>query len=159
MTIAPERQTHVAGELRHVNKWYGDHHVLSDVSVRISRGEIVALIGRSGSGKSTVLRVLAGLSTDHTGDRAVTGAGRAPAEVQVVAAHRQLVVEPSDRLEDPPAHQHARGVDREHLGEQRALAHSPTSSADRRDFSMGWGPEGAILREVLNPDRLQEVLT
>ena len=74
MTIASERQTQIAGELRHVNKWYGDHHVLTDVSVRIARGEIVALIGRSGSGKSTVLRVLAGLSTDHTGDRAVAGA-------------------------------------------------------------------------------------
>ena len=74
MTIASERQTQIAGELRNVNKWYGDHHVLTDVSVRIARGEIVALIGRSGSGKSTVLRVLAGLSTDHTGDRAVAGA-------------------------------------------------------------------------------------
>jgi sulfonate transport system ATP-binding protein len=73
MTIASERQTAVAGELRHVNKWYGHHHVLTDVSLRVARGEIVALIGRSGSGKSTVLRVLAGLSTDHTGDRAVTG--------------------------------------------------------------------------------------
>ena len=37
-------------------------------------GEIVALVGRSGSGKSTVLRVLAGLSTDHTGERTVMGA-------------------------------------------------------------------------------------
>jgi sulfonate transport system ATP-binding protein len=73
MTIVSERQTSVAGELRHVNKWYGDHHVLIDVSMRVDRGEIVALIGRSGSGKSTVLRVLAGLSTDHTGDRAVDG--------------------------------------------------------------------------------------
>jgi sulfonate transport system ATP-binding protein len=73
MTIVSERQTSVAGELRHVNKWYGDHHVLIDVSMRVDRGEIVALIGRSGSGKSTVLRVLAGLSTDHSGDRAVTG--------------------------------------------------------------------------------------
>jgi sulfonate transport system ATP-binding protein len=74
MTIASELRTQIAGELRHVNKWYGDHHVLNDVSVRIARGEIVALIGRSGSGKSTVLRVLAGLSTDHTGDRVVAGA-------------------------------------------------------------------------------------
>jgi sulfonate transport system ATP-binding protein len=74
MTLTTARETLVAGELRHVNKWYGDHHVLIDVSVRIDRGEIVALIGRSGSGKSTVLRVLAGLSTDHTGDRVVAGA-------------------------------------------------------------------------------------
>ncbi|KUH81030.1 MULTISPECIES: ABC transporter ATP-binding protein [unclassified Mycobacterium] len=71
MTLTAARELDTAGELRHVNKWYGDHHVLVDVSLRIGRGEIVALIGRSGSGKSTVLRVLAGLSTGHTGERAV----------------------------------------------------------------------------------------
>jgi ABC-type nitrate/sulfonate/bicarbonate transport system ATPase subunit len=74
MTLTASRATHIAGELRDVNKWYGDHHVLTDVSVRVDSGEIVALIGRSGSGKSTVLRVLAGLSTDHTGHREVVGA-------------------------------------------------------------------------------------
>jgi len=74
MTLTAPRTTHAAGELRDVNKWYGDHHVLTDVSVRVDGGEIVALIGRSGSGKSTVLRVLAGLSTDHTGHRSVEGA-------------------------------------------------------------------------------------
>ena len=74
MTIAAERRLAVAGELRNVNKWYGDHHVLTDVSVQVGQGEVVALIGRSGSGKSTLLRVFAGLSTDHTGDRVVSGA-------------------------------------------------------------------------------------
>ena len=74
MTLTTAQTTRLAGELRHVNKWYGDHHVLRDVSLRIDCGEIVALIGRSGSGKSTVLRVMAGLSTDHTGNRAVSGA-------------------------------------------------------------------------------------
>ncbi|KWX66775.1 ABC transporter ATP-binding protein [Mycobacterium sp. NAZ190054] len=69
-----DQHTVVAGELRHVDKWYGAHHVLDDVSVRVERGRIVALIGRSGSGKSTVLRVLAGLSDDHTGERTVAGA-------------------------------------------------------------------------------------
>jgi sulfonate transport system ATP-binding protein len=59
--------------LRHVDKRYDNRHVLKDVSLRIGRGEIVALIGRSGSGKSTVLRVLAGLSDDHVGDRIVAG--------------------------------------------------------------------------------------
>jgi sulfonate transport system ATP-binding protein len=79
MTLAINRQdtqaerVNIAGELRGVHKWYGDHHVLADVSVRIAHGEIVALIGRSGSGKSTVLRVLAGLSNDHTGERLVSG--------------------------------------------------------------------------------------
>jgi sulfonate transport system ATP-binding protein len=67
-------QTEIAGELHHVDKWYADHHVLKDISLQVRTGEIVALVGRSGSGKSTVLRVLAGLSHDHSGDRAVAGA-------------------------------------------------------------------------------------
>lgn len=68
------RDTAVAAELRNIDKWYGDQHVLRDVSLRVGRGEIVALIGRSGSGKSTVLRVLAGLAPDHTGERFVSDA-------------------------------------------------------------------------------------
>jgi sulfonate transport system ATP-binding protein len=74
MTVIATQDIRVAGELRRVNKWYGAHHVLADVSIRVGRGQIVALVGRSGSGKSTVLRVLAGLSSDHTGDRVVSGA-------------------------------------------------------------------------------------
>ena len=73
MTLIAVQDVRIAGELRHVDKWYGDHHVLDDVSIRVSRGEIVALIGRSGSGKSTVLRVLSGLSAHHSGGRTVSG--------------------------------------------------------------------------------------
>jgi sulfonate transport system ATP-binding protein len=74
MTVTSERTTGVAAELRHIDKWYGEHQVLRDVSLTVGAGEIVALVGRSGSGKSTVLRVLAGLSNDHTGERKVAGA-------------------------------------------------------------------------------------
>jgi len=73
MTVLSDRETTLAGELRGVNKWYGSRHVLTDVSLRVDHGEIVALIGRSGSGKSTILRVFAGLSDDHTGERTVVG--------------------------------------------------------------------------------------
>lgn len=72
--LAARMRSETAGELRHVDKWYGTHHVLKDISLRVRGGEIVALVGRSGSGKSTVLRVLAGLSRDHSGERVVAGA-------------------------------------------------------------------------------------
>jgi len=61
-------------ELRSVSKWYGDTRALHEVNLRVRRGEIVALVGRSGSGKSTVLRVLSGLAGNHDGVRTVQGA-------------------------------------------------------------------------------------
>lgn len=56
-----------------LRKSYGEKEVLRGIDLEIRRGEVVALIGRSGSGKSTVLRVLAGLSTSHSGDVRVEG--------------------------------------------------------------------------------------
>jgi sulfonate transport system ATP-binding protein len=68
------RQTVVVGRLSNVDKWYGNRQVLNGISLEIQTHEIVALVGRSGCGKSTVLRVLGGLSPDHTGKREVVGA-------------------------------------------------------------------------------------
>ncbi len=74
MTVTSERQTAVVGRLSNVTQWYGASQVLDAISLEIRSNEIVALVGRSGCGKSTVLRVLAGLSPDHTGAREVAGA-------------------------------------------------------------------------------------
>ena len=74
MTITSDRQTAVVGKLSNVNKFYGNRRVLDDISLEVRANEIVALLGRSGCGKSTVLRVLAGLSDDHVGNREVSGA-------------------------------------------------------------------------------------
>jgi polar amino acid transport system ATP-binding protein len=48
-------------ELKNVVKRYGDHTVLEGVSLTVEKGEIIAIIGRSGSGKSTMLRCINGL--------------------------------------------------------------------------------------------------
>jgi len=47
-------------EADRVNSYYGDSHVLFDVSMTVREGEVVALLGRNGAGKSTTLKTLAG---------------------------------------------------------------------------------------------------
>ena len=48
-------------ECRHVCVGYGAKPVLRDIDVAVARGEVVALLGGSGSGKSTVLKSMVGL--------------------------------------------------------------------------------------------------
>jgi general L-amino acid transport system ATP-binding protein len=45
-------------DLRGVNKWYGDFHVLRDVSLSVGAKEKVVVCGPSGSGKSTMIRCI-----------------------------------------------------------------------------------------------------
>ena len=45
-------------ELRHVEKHYGDLHVLKDINLEVDRGEVLVVIGPSGSGKSTMCRTI-----------------------------------------------------------------------------------------------------
>ncbi len=51
-------------EINNVNKWYGDFHVLKDVSLKVREREVVVVIGPSGSGKSTLIRCVNRLE-DH----------------------------------------------------------------------------------------------
>jgi ABC-type Fe3+/spermidine/putrescine transport system ATPase subunit len=60
-------------ELRDVSSRYGSTQVLSDIDLRIRRGEFVALLGASGCGKTTLLRVLAGFITPSAGEVRVGG--------------------------------------------------------------------------------------
>ena len=47
--------------VEHLNAWYGAAHILHGVSLQVGRGEVVALMGRNGAGKSTTLKGIAGL--------------------------------------------------------------------------------------------------
>ena len=50
-----------------INTYYGDSHVLFDVSMQVREREVVALLGRNGAGKSTTLKTLAGVLRPRSG--------------------------------------------------------------------------------------------
>jgi branched-chain amino acid transport system ATP-binding protein len=50
-----------------INTYYGTSHILFDLSLHMKRGELVCLLGRNGSGKTTTLRSLMGLTAPKTG--------------------------------------------------------------------------------------------
>jgi sulfate/thiosulfate transport system ATP-binding protein len=54
-------------DARGITKTFGDFHALRDVTVSIERGRLTALLGPSGGGKSTLLRIIAGLETPDEG--------------------------------------------------------------------------------------------
>jgi polar amino acid transport system ATP-binding protein len=60
-------------ELKDVVKRYGQNQVLNGVSLTVEKGEIIAIIGRSGSGKSTMLRCVNGLEPIQGGSVAFEG--------------------------------------------------------------------------------------
>jgi branched-chain amino acid transport system ATP-binding protein len=81
-----------------LNAFYGDSHILFDVSLRVERNEVVALLGRNGAGKSTTLKSLMGVLRPRTGAILLEGidiAGRkshaiAQAGVQLVPEDRRI---------------------------------------------------------------------
>jgi len=59
--------------LEHVNKHFGDLHVLKDITTTIHKGEVVVVIGPSGSGKSTLCRAINRLETIDDGTISIDG--------------------------------------------------------------------------------------
>jgi sulfate/thiosulfate transport system ATP-binding protein len=60
-------------QVRNVSKSFGDFHALDDVSVDIESGQLTAALGPSGGGKSTLLRIIAGLETADSGTVFIDG--------------------------------------------------------------------------------------
>ena len=83
-------------EVKGLNSYYGDSHILFDIALRVERNEVVALLGRNGAGKSTTLKSLMGVVTPRTGSVRLDGVELAGSKSHAIArAGMQLV--PEDR--------------------------------------------------------------
>ena len=77
-----------------LNSYYGDSHILFDLSLRVERNEVVALLGRNGAGKSTALKSLMGIVTPRAGSIMFDGIETAGKKSHAIAqAGMQLVHE------------------------------------------------------------------
>lgn len=59
--------------MQHVNKWFGQFHVLRDINLTVEKGERIVVCGPSGSGKSKLIRCLNRLERHQDGDITVHG--------------------------------------------------------------------------------------
>ncbi|KAI4310864.1 hypothetical protein MLD38_035811 [Melastoma candidum] len=73
----PEDDLDVLIECRDVYKSFGEKHILKGVSFKIRHGEAVGIIGPSGTGKSTILKIIAGLLAPDKGEVYIRGRKRA----------------------------------------------------------------------------------
>lgn len=66
--------THPALEIRQLNAWYENTHVLRGIDLTVDPGQIVCLLGKHGSGRTTVLRAILGLTGPRSGSVRINGA-------------------------------------------------------------------------------------
>jgi len=72
-------------EVDGLNSYYGDSHILFDVSMRVERNEVVALLGRNGAGKSTTLKSLMGVMAPRSGSVRLDGVDLAGKKSHAIA--------------------------------------------------------------------------
>ena len=95
-SLAPGADAGLLLKVQDLNAWYGAAHILFDVSLDVRRGEVVALMGRNGAGKSTTLKAIMGMLAKRRGSISFMGqdiSAREPFEV----ARMGLGFVPEDR--------------------------------------------------------------
>ena len=71
----PVRKEHMekALEVTNLHAWYGESHILHDLSISVDKGEVVTLLGRNGAGRTTTLRAIMGLTGARRGSIKING--------------------------------------------------------------------------------------
>jgi branched-chain amino acid transport system ATP-binding protein len=81
--LQPESEAGELLRITHLHAWYGESHILHGVDLSVRKGELVTLLGRNGSGRTTTLKAILGLVGRRTGSIRVNGR-----EVLSLAPHK-----------------------------------------------------------------------
>ncbi|RLD75307.1 MAG: ABC transporter ATP-binding protein, partial [Bacteroidetes bacterium] len=76
-------------ELKNIEHHYGEISVLDDLTLHMEGNQLTCLLGSSGSGKTTILRLIAGLETPQQGQITIDN--------QIVTKNNQIMIPPQDR--------------------------------------------------------------
>lgn len=87
----PSKATTAAVECKKLGLRYGDRQVLSGLDLRIDAGERIAVLGASGCGKTSLLRILAGLQAATSGHAQVLGRDPGQLRGRALAQHQNAV--------------------------------------------------------------------
>ena len=143
-------------ELDGLERRYGDRVALRDVSVRLERGQTLAVMGANGAGKTTLLRVLAGLLRPHAGRARVLGADLAGERWRVhgrvgYLAHEPLLYRDLTPRENLRYHARLHSVDGARVAELlAAVGMELRADEPLRDLSRGMVQRVAAARAVLH---------
>jgi len=75
----------LALEVKGLQAWYGESHVLHGIDIKVNRGECVSLLGRNGAGRTSTLRAILGLTSRRTGQVRVHGHDVMPLQTHQIA--------------------------------------------------------------------------
>jgi heme exporter protein A len=147
-------------ELDNLERRYGERVALAGVSLRVERGQTLAVLGGNGAGKTTLLRVLAGLLRPHGGTARVLGAElpaerwKLPAQVGYLG-HEPLLYRELSGRENLRYHADLHGVPRARVDELLAQVGMADRAYDPvRELSKGLVQRLAAARAVLHKPAL-----
>ena len=77
-------------DIKSLNKWYGDFHVLREINLAVGKGERIVICGPSGSGKSTLIRCINALEEFQEGEIVVDGIQLTEDRKHILAVRRDV---------------------------------------------------------------------
>jgi heme exporter protein A len=147
-------------ELRGLYRHFGERTVLRDLSVQVPAGSTLAVLGRNGVGKSTLLRILATLLRPHAGEVLVFGEALPRRAFAVrgqlgLLSHDPLLYRDLSGRENLTYHARLHGVGSERIEQLLdAVGMRPRADEPVRQLSRGMVQRLAVCRAVLHNPRL-----